>query len=99
MTKQSTSRATQLREDTVATLSIANDMVLAMCGHFEETVSAQRLEIERLTSRIHELEEQHAVKSAMDLDDSASIHGSDTAIPGETRIMNADSPLLGSVLE
>lgn len=81
-------------------MSIANDMVLAMFGEFRDTVKSQRDEIEKLTNRVHELEDLLTeVKSEWNSPAAPlAVHGSDTAVPSETRVMCAD-PFLDSVLE
>ncbi len=52
-----TSRPVQLCEDTLATLSIASEMVQALYSNLQQTVVDQQAEIDQLRLQIRQLEE------------------------------------------
>ena len=96
MSDSEKTRSQQLCEDTLATMFIANDMVLVMFRHFEETLKHQREEIEQLTNQVRELNQLLAdAKSDPTGRPDANARPN---IVSETQVMST-APLLDPALE
>lgn len=92
-----TSRSEQIREDTVATLNIASEMVHALFGSLSKKLEEQKAEIARLHAHIRELESVDEVPADewIDYDECETSSNDTTSLAEDTNLVRFVRSLSG----